>query len=396
MQTTSSFATPRSDIDFWSDAVLTDPFPSYKTIRDLGSTVWLDRHDAWAIGRHAALREALLNGSAFSSAQGVMMNPATNGAMQGIMLCSDDPAHRQLRKVFARPLSPAAIAPLKDRLRQLAQTRIEAITALPRFDAVRDLAHLLPLTVVTELVGLSEEGKSHMLEWAAGIFDAFGPDTHERTLSGIAIMQQAFAYLQGLGPGSLDPNGWGAALFAAAARGEVSSDSAKAMLMDYLAPSLDTTINATTSAIWLFATHPEQWQLLREDPALMSSAIDEVLRLESPIRAFSRYLTQDYDLDGVRMPAESRVLMLYSAANRDERRYEDADTFDIRRNARDHLAFGYGTHSCAGMHLARLEISILLEILSHSVKTLTVIDARRNLHNTLWGFSHLTVETATT
>jgi len=380
-----------SDLDFWSDEVVSNPYPHYKTLRDAGPAVWLSRHSAWAITRHASVREALLNGEVFSSARGCMMNEATNRAMEGVMLCSDDPGHRQLRRVFARPLMPAALAPLKARLQRLAEQRVDILLQRKQFDAVADLAHLLPLTVVTELVGLSDEGKANMLSWAAGIFNAFGPDTHQRTLSGIAIMQQAFVYLQGLTRESLDPNGWGAALFGAADRGEVSTESAKAMLMDYLAPSLDTTINATSGAIWLFARHFEQWQKLKEDPCLIPQAIDEVLRLESPIRAFSRFITRDYVLDGIEMPANSWALMLYGCANRDERRYVDPETFDIERNARDHVAFGYGTHLCAGMHLARLEMSVLLETLARRIDRFRVIDASRGLNNTLWGFSRLEI-----
>jgi cytochrome P450 len=382
---------PTSDLDFWSDEVLLNPYPHYKRLRDAGSAVWLRRHSAWAITRHASVREALLNGEVFSSARGCMMNDATNRAMEGVMLCSDDPGHRQLRRVFARPLMPAALAPLKARLKGLAEQRVDILLERRQFDAVADLAHLLPLTVVTELVGLSDEGKANMLSWAAGIFNAFGPDTHQRTLSGVAIMQQAFVYLQGLTRDSLDPNGWGAALFNAADRGEVSPESAKAMLMDYLAPSLDTTINATSGAIWLFARHFEQWQMLKEHPNWIPQAIDEVLRLESPIRAFSRLITRDYELDGIALPANGRALMLYACANRDERRYRDPETFDIERNARDHVAFGYGTHMCAGMHLARLEMSVLLETLLHKVDRFQLIDASRGSNNTLWGFSRLDV-----
>lgn len=383
---------PSSSMDFWSDEVLADPFPHYKELRDAGPAVWLSQHGAWAITRHASVREALLRAEVFSSARGCMMNEVTNHAMEGVMLCTDDPVHRDLRRVFARPLMPAALAPLRQRLALLARERIDELLAEKTFDAVSQLAHLLPLSVVTELVGLSEEGKAHMLEWAAAVFNAFGPETHGRTLTGIDIMQQAFVYLQGLSRESLDPNGWGAALFAAADRGEVSQESAKAMLMDYLAPSLDTTINATSAAIWLFSQHAAEWCKIRENPALIPQAIDEVLRLESPIRAFARYVVRDYDMQGTLIPAGGRALMLYASANRDERRYDNPDTFHIQRNARDHVAFGYGTHMCAGMHLARLEISVLLETLVQRVEQIRLLDSRRNINNTLWGFSRLQIE----
>jgi cytochrome P450 len=383
---------PSSAMDFWSEEVLASPFSHYKELRDLGPAVWLSRHDAWAVTRHASVRAALMNAQVFSSARGCTMNEATNRAMEGVMLCSDEPVHRKLRRVFARPLLPEALAPLKERLVHLAQERVEVLLEGKRFDAVTQLAHFLPLTVVTELVGLSDEGKANMLNWAAAVFNAFGPDTHERTLTGINIMHQAVVYLQSLSRESLDPNGWGAALFAAADRGEVSLESARAMLMDYLAPSLDTTINATSAALWLFAQHPDQWSKIRKNPALIPQAIDEVLRLESPIRAFARYAVRDCDLLGTVIPAGSRALMVYASANRDERRYVNPDSFDIERNARDHVAFGHGTHMCAGMHLARLEITVLLETLARRVEHFHLLGASRLVNNTLWGFSRLDVE----
>ena len=382
---------PTLDLDFWSDAVLGDPYPYYRQLRDLGPVVWLSRHEAWALTRHHSVRAALLDGATFTSARGCMMNEATNRAMQGVMLCSDDPAHRALRRVFARPLSPAALAPLRARLADLAEERVRSLAARGAFDAVTELAHYLPLTVVTDLVGLGEEGKAKMLAWAAAIFNAFGPETHARTVSGMEITGQAFAYLQGLSRETLDPGGWGAALFDARDRGEVSPASAQAMLMDYLAPSLDTTINAISSAVWLFARHPAEWDRLRATPALVQGAIDEVLRLESPIRAFARHLTHDHAIGEVILPEGSRALMLYACANRDERRYAVPDRFDISRDARDHLGFGYGPHMCAGLHLARMEVTVVLEALLRHVARFTVVREERVPHNTLRGLAHLDV-----
>ena len=383
---------PTSDMDFWSEEVLSNPYPYYKTLRDLGPAVWLTRHNAWAITHHEGVRFALANADIFSSAQGVTMNEPSNKALQDGMLASDDPAHKNLRRIFAKPLLPGAIAALKDRLVELAEKRVDELVSRVGFDAVKDLAHFLPVTVVTELVGLSEEGKSNMLLWAAGAFDAFGPMTHARTVSGIQVMEQAFHYLVALQRDSLDPNGWGAALFAAADRGDITVETAKAMLMDYLVPALDTTINATSSAVWLFAQNPDQWVKLRENPHLISSMIDEVLRVESPVRAFSRVVTRDFEIGGNTLPTGSRVLVVYASANRDERRYPDPDRFDISRDARDHVGFGHGTHICPGMHLARLEITVLFEILIKRINSWQILGEARNLNNTLRGLSRLDVE----
>jgi cytochrome P450 len=319
------------------------------------------------------------------------MNAATNEATADrVMLCTDGNKHRDMRRVFIRPLVPAAVATLRERLKELAEARLDELVGKGRFDGVGELAHFLPLTVVTELVGFNEEGKRQMLRWAAGMFNSMGPEGNARTLDGLAITGEMFEYIATRAPrSSLDPGGWGAALFAAADRGELAQQDAQAMLMDYLGPALDTTIHGTSAALWLFARHPAQWEKLRADPALIPGAINEVLRLESPIRAFTRYATRDADVGGTLVPGGSRVLMLYACANRDGRRYADPEAFDITRNPTDHLAFGHGAHMCAGMHLAKLEIGLLLEGLARRVAGFEVHGEQRAVHNTLRGLASL-------
>lgn len=382
---------PVSDVDLWADEVLENPYPYYKALRDLGPAVWMAKHDAWVVARYSSIREALLNAEAFTSRYGIAMNGTMNQASDGIMLLADDPEHKRLRRTFIKPLQPHTLKVLQDRLDALALGRVDELLAKGEFEAVTELAYYLPLTVVTELVGLSEDGKKKMLHWAAGLFNGMGPEGYPRTTTGLAITGEAFAYLAAIEREELDPEGWGAALFRAADAGDLSYQEAQAMLMDYLGPALDTTINGLSSALELFGAHPDQWDQLRARPERLSFAIDETLRLESPIRAFSRVLTRDYELEGVPMKAGDRALMLYASANRDERHYPDPDRFDIMRDARDHVAFGYGTHMCAGRHLGKLEIATVLRILLERVKRFEVIEAEREPHNTLRGLAKLVV-----
>jgi len=384
--------TPIFDLDFWSDDLILDPYPHYAVLRDLGPAVWLSRNGAWALTRHDTVRRALLDAATFSSANGCMMNDMMNQATQGIMLCSDDPQHLQMRRLFAKPLQPKELSALKPKLAALAADKVNQLIDRGHFEAVKDLAHYLPLSVVTELVGLDAEGRENMLTWAAALFDAFGPVTSPRTLTGIEISQQVMDYvLHRIDRKSMVPGGWGEALFLAADNGIISEQSARMMLVDYLTPSLDTTINATSSAIELFAAHPSQWDLLRANPQDIPHAINEVLRMESPIRAFAREATTERIVGESRIAKGSRVLMLYACANRDPRKYRDPDRFDITRRPSDHLAFGMGTHSCAGMHLAKLEITVLLEALLPRVKRFIASSPVRPPHNTLRGLASLDV-----
>ena len=388
MATARSAPTDRSD--FWSDEAILDPYPYYDRLREKGPAVWLSSNAAWALTTYDSVRAALLSPDRFSSASGCMMNQPMNEATKGIMLCSDDPEHLALRRLFAKPLQPKVLARLRPRLEQLAVGKIEQLASRPTFDGVAELAHFLPLTIVTELVGLDEHGRGHMLEWAAAIFNAFGPLDNQRTVDGLAIAEQVIHYvLNEVDRTTLIPDGWGEALFQAADAGTISEHTARMLLIDYLSPALDTTINATSSAIELFAKHPDQWNRLRADPELIPHAINEVVRLESPIRAFSRLVTSDTQVGDATLEAGSRALMLYACANRDPRKFPDPARFDIGRKAGDHLGFGMGTHVCAGMHLARLEISVLLEAMLARVGRIEAEHPVRRPHNTLRGLTSL-------
>jgi cytochrome P450 len=131
-------------------------------------------------------------------------------------------------------------------------------------------------------------------------------------------------------------------------------------MVDYLGPALDTTISAISNALSLFATYPEQWQLLKREPDRIPNAINEILRYESPLRAFGRRVGADTEIAGVPVRAGSQVLVIYASANRDELEWDNPDTFDITRDAGRHLGFGQGAHACAGQALARLETNAFL------------------------------------
>ena len=174
-------------------------------------------------------------------------------------------------------------------------------------------------------------------------------------------------------------------------RGEIGMEKPPLMMNDYMGPSLDTTIFATSSAIWLFAQNPDQWDALRETPSLLPAAINEVVRLESPLQGFSRVTAQDVNVDGVIVPKDTRAIMLWGSANRDERKWDEPDKFDIRRRNADHVGFGHGVHVCVGMHLAKMEISALLTALIKRVERFELGKTERVINNVMHGFSKVEV-----
>lgn len=375
-----------SDLKLFDPAVLRDPYPHYAALRTLGPVVWLSEYGMYMLPRYAEVHQALENWRDFSSAGGVTMNDEMNQKLRGGLLCSDPPRHDALRKVIERPLTPRALAALRERIAGEASGLVERLWKKRSFDAAADLSQHLPVTIVADLVGLPADGRERMLVWAAANFDCFGP-LNERTSASFPIVAEmvGYAFSQCV-PGKLAPGGWAQMIWDAAHAGEVSLEDAPFMMNDYMGPSLDTTIFATTWFVWLMAHHPEQWRLLREKPALIPAAINEVIRIRSPIQNFSRYVARDVEIGGVTLPAGARAIVSYASANRDERKWGNPETFDIlRRDSQDHLGFGFGEHNCVGQNLARLEMRSLFTELARHVDRFEVHGAEFAENNVLHG-----------
>ena len=379
------------DVDLYSDEVLLDPYPHYRALRELGAVVWLPRNGLHAVARFDDVRAALRNPAVFSSAHGVAANDHVNTISRGTTLASDAPLHDRLRAIIAAPLLPRALEEIAPEIKAEARRLVEDLVARGQFDAVSDLAQHLPLTIVSKLVGLEDHGRSSMLRWAAATFNVLG-SMNARACTALKDVQEMRAYLGGEDIRTrLRPGSWGDRVFAAADRGEVEPERCPVLMRDYLGPSLDTTIFATANLVLLFGRHPEQWNLVREDPALIPNAINEALRLESPVRGFTRHLAADATIGELTIPRESRLLLLYASANRDERKWQEPERFDVKRRANDHLGFGNGTHMCAGLHLARLEMTALLEVLVERVACFEIGEPVPALNNVLRGLASLPV-----
>ncbi|MBW8792397.1 MAG: cytochrome P450, partial [Streptomyces sp.] len=153
-----------------------------------------------------------------------------------------------------------------------------------------------------------------------------------------------------------------------------------------------TTINAISSALWLFAEHPTAWTALRADRTLLRSAFEEVVRFESPVQTFFRRTTRAVEIDGVTIPPRAQVAILFGSANRDPRKWPEPDTFDIGREPRDHVGFGSGVHACAGQGLARVEGAAILSALLDHVEAIHLAGPpRRHLNNVIRGLGSLPV-----
>jgi cytochrome P450 len=382
---------PISDIDPYSDQALIDPWDMYRKLQDVGPAVWLSRYQMFALTRYDSVIRALKDTAAFSSASGVMMNDDMNQVLRGNTLCSDGAEHQRLRRLIVKPLTATGLASLRSEITTKAEQLVDRLVAKREFCAVAELATALPVDIVASAVGLPEEGRERMLIWAEQLFNCFGP-LNERSRGAFPVLQEMMHYATTQAVrGKLKPGSWAEAIIDAVDRGEVDETARPVMMIDYMGPSLDTTIYAIGSGVWLFAKHPQEWRKVCEVPDRVASAVNEILRMESPIQGFSRLLTRDYDMNGMELPSGSRAIAFYGAANRDERKFPNPSTFDVTRGSAEQLAFGWGPHVCVGQHLARLEMIAIFRALATRVRRFHIEQEVRSVNNVLRGFSKLIV-----
>ena len=378
--------TPALDIALFTDASLRAPFDDYARLRDAGPAVRLREPDVYALGRFADVQAALRDSDALISGEGVGFSAAFNAPKGNNVIQSDGDLHRRMRAAVMRPLTPAALRDSRADLKAMVAARVEALVGQGWFDAMPQLASFLPVEAVSHLVGLPAVGRERMLSWAGAAFNVIGP---EQAPEDMMALRDLVGFMGTLNAQSVRDGSWAGELFAAAASGKLSPQEAMGAISAYIIPSLDTTILAKGHLLFSLACDPNQWAQVQARPALIPSAVLETLRRDAPIRWFSRVAATDYEVDGAVVPQGARVMLLYGCANRDERRYAEPDRFDVTRDARDHLAWGTGAHMCAGMHLARLEMEVLLEALVEAGVSLEAGEPEVGANRGLYGFTAL-------
>ncbi len=393
----SAAALPSLDLDIYCDEILTDPYPAYRTLRDHGSAVWLDRFEAAFIGRFQDVRSALNDWRTFSSDKGIGLNPIINQAWDEALICQDPPVHTERRKLMNEVLSPIALKPVAETINARARELADRLAEMTEFDGVSDFAHALPVGVVMDLIGWPEDVRPHLLELAEGSWNAAGPD-NARMWSGLTQLQQMMQLIEQIyDQNHVLPGGFAEQLIAAAHAGRISRETAIGMLAGYIVAAFETTISAMAAGLALFAENADEWDKLRADPRLAVNAANEIVRIEAPLQNFSRWCTADTELsDGNVVPAGTRVIVSYASANRDERQFSEPDRFIIDRKEKQNLGFGHGPHGCAGQGLARMELTAVFTALAERVERFELAgEPERALNNISRSFRSLPVRAIT-
>jgi cytochrome P450 len=386
--------TPVLDVDPFSTEFLSNPHPFHQQIRDAGPVVYIPKYDIYAMARFEEVNSTLRDWETFCSSAGgglTNFNHVEPVRPQSIILEADPPLHTRTRGVLSKVLSRAALQRLRDDFQKKADKLIDQALEKGSIDGVKDLAEAFPLNVFPDAVGLQKEGRENLLPFANLCFNTFGP-MNDILKASIAESEEATKWiLAQCSRDALASEGFGAEIYAQADEGVITEDEAGMLVRALLTAGLDTTIYGITSALYSFAEHPDQWELLIQgDDALRARAFDEAVRYQSPVQTFFRTTTREVEVAGTIIPNDNKVLLFLGSANHDPRYWDEPDQFNIQRKAQRHVGFGSGIHVCVGQQLARLEADVVLTALAKKVKKISLVsDPTTRLNNTLRGLSSL-------
>ena len=384
---------PSDPVNLYDDAVIRDPWPHYTRLRAKGPVVWMEALGNFAFTHYDTVRSGLRDHDTYVSGLGAAADAFGCTFQRGNAVASDPPRHTAIRGAIAPPLMADRVATLRPQIQRTADQIVAACVAKGTCDVITDLAQPLPLAVVRDLVGLPDFGRDNMLKWASAAFDMQGIQNARGQAARQIIEEMRTFILRDATPDKLKPGSWTHRIVEMTKAGEIDPELAPFAIRDYINPSLDTTISAIGHLIYHLGRTPAAWAQLRADPGLALNAAHEAIRIGTPIRSFARHTAKPVEVAGHLLPEGARVMMLYASANRDEAVFPKADQFDItRRNARRHLSFGAGIHTCVGLHLALLEIECLIQALIRQVERFSLGTPEVALNNSICAYAKLDMQ----
>src|SRR3954464_13893907 len=357
----------------------------HERLREAGPVAYLPKYDLHAVARYEQVHAALVDWQELSSAAGVGLSNfryEKPWRPPSLLLEADPPKHDAPRRVLSKILGPRALRKLRDSWFADAEALVDDVLAEgAEFDGVRRLAEAFPLRVFPDAVGLGQEGRENLLPYGDHAFNAFGP-SNDLVAKGAPRVVELSGWVGSVcARDVLAPVGFGADIWAASDRGEITPEMAPLIVRSLLTAGVDTTVHGISAVLYGAATHPGEWARLREDPSLARVAFDEAVRWESPVQTFFRTTTTDVGIGDAVVPAGQKVLMFLAAANRDPRRWSDPDRFDLARDPSGHVGFGMGLHQCVGQHVARLEAVAVVTALARRGRAIELAGPTVRHHN---------------
>jgi cytochrome P450 len=379
---------PHLPVDPFAIEFFADPFPTHELLREAGPVVYLDKWKVYGVARYAEVHAVLNDPATFCSSRGVGLSDFAREKPwrpPSLILEADPPEHTRTRAVLSQVLSATVMKQLRETFAAAAEARVDILLEKRSFDAIADLAEAFPLSIFPDALGLRPEGREHLLPYASLVFNAFGPPNQLRQEAIERSAPHQVYIAQQCQRENLTPGGIGACIHAHVDEGKITASEAPLLVRSLLSAGLD-------AAIYCLTRFPEQYETLRHDPTLARNAFEEAVRLESPVQTFFRTTARDVELSGARIGEGEKVLMFLAAANRDPRRWDSPDSYDIKRRTSGHVGYGSGIHMCVGQLVARLEGEVMLSALARRVARIEISgEPKRRFNNTLRGLDSLPV-----
>ena len=388
-------------IDFHAPAVIADPYPTYALLREQAPVFY---HEGWQmtfISRYEdvdwLLRDRRL-GRQFShvmSREEVGLPPIDSQLKpfqhmnDNMLMDKEPPEHTRLKALVQKAFTPRMVQSLRPRMEEIAGELIGRLLRRKEADLIETYAAPLSVTVIAELLGVPQADRHRLRPWSRDIVAMYEPGADaqdERARSAVQAVQEFSDYLKHLVQQKrrAPENDLLSALVAANEHGDqLTEDELIATSILILNAGHEATVNAVGNGILALTEHQQQLARLQQNSALVNGAVEEILRYDTPLPLFRRWVLQEMTVHSVRLAKGAEVAFLLGSANRDEARFEHADDFDIERHDNPHLSFGLGVHYCLGAPLARAELQISLETILRRVQHLELAVERPERLNTL-------------
>ena len=348
-----------------------NPYPAYAALRDKGPAHRSRLLNAWIFGRYRDVDVILRDWQRFSNNGSKAATPGKRTVIPDpgtpSMLSLDPPDHRRLRSLVSKAFTPRAVNALEPHIRSLMHQLLDGIEDLSGFDLMEAVAKPLPVIVIAEMLGVPPEDRARFRGWSdrrARILEpTIGAEEREDAVRAADDLDTYFAPI--VKERRADPQD---DILSGLAQAEEEGDRLDeremlTMLRLLLIAGNETTVNLIGNGMLALLRHPEQLQRLRDDPSLIPSAVEELLRYDSPVQLDLRRVVEDCDVNGFPVKRGDDIVLLIGGANRDPEQFEDPDGLDVGRSESSHISFGRGIHACIGAPLARLEARIAVEVL---------------------------------
>jgi cytochrome P450 family 142 subfamily A polypeptide 1 len=338
-----------------------DPFPAFAWMREHAPAYFDESSGVWGITRYSDVKEISKDPDTFSNAGGI--RPDSDALP--MMIDTDAPEHVRRRRLVSEGFTPRRIRESEEGIRTICDAIIDRVCEAGSADFVREIAAPLPMIVIGNMLGVAPEDRDELLRWSDDMLKALGsPDPRAMDQAALAAAEYA-EYITAVAE-QRRRDSQSDDLIGTLVHAEIEGDRLDELSIIYeslliLIGGDETTRHVISGGMFELLRHPDQLRMLKDDRSFMPTAVEEMLRWVSPIKNMARQLTTDVEFGGETLHKGEKLLLLYPSANRDERVFDEPESFDITRTPNEHMAFGFGSHFCLGNRLARMELSVMFD-----------------------------------